>query len=434
MQRLQVSDNGRFLVHADGSPFFWLADTAWELFHRCDADEAEHYLEQRRQQGFNVIQAVALGEADSLRVPNRYGELPLHNADPAAPNEAHFRFVDAVIERAAAKGLYVGLLPTWGDKVNSSEWGAGPEIFDPHSAFAYGAWIGRRYRDHANVIWINGGDRAALWNGRDDRETWRALARGIRSAYSDVAPLITYHPRGGQSSSWAFHEDEWLSFNMWQSGHMQPDAPIWESISADYARTPIKPVLDGEPNYEDHPINPFTRAWDESLGRFRDHDVRKQAYRAVFAGACGHTYGHHSVWQFYTPAYAPANYPDPTWTEALVRPGASQMIHLRRLIESRPFLSRVPDQALIVGDAGEGGAHMRATRDETGSYALIYLPMAGQIVEVDVRRLNGAHVRAAWFNPSDGGSQPIDDYPTESPLRFTAPAHAPDWVLTLDMM
>lgn len=70
MQRLKISDNGRYLVTENGQPFFWMADTAWELFHRCKLlEEISCYLDNRRAKSFNVIQAVALPELDGLNVP-----------------------------------------------------------------------------------------------------------------------------------------------------------------------------------------------------------------------------------------------------------------------------------------------------------------------------------------------------------------------------
>jgi len=148
LSRLTVSPNRRFLVHADGSPFFWLGDTAWELFHRLTREEADFYLQKRAGQGFTVIQAVVLAELDGLRVPNAHGEIPLEHLDPTQPREAYFRHVDWVIRRAAELGLYVGLLPTWGDKVNQRyDWAKGPEIFNETNARAYGKFLGTRYRD-----------------------------------------------------------------------------------------------------------------------------------------------------------------------------------------------------------------------------------------------------------------------------------------------
>ena len=80
--QIKVSDNHRFLTAKDGQPFFWLGDTDWELFHRLTREEAEEFLEIRKQQGFNVIHAVALAEFEGLRKPNRYNDLPLVDLDP----------------------------------------------------------------------------------------------------------------------------------------------------------------------------------------------------------------------------------------------------------------------------------------------------------------------------------------------------------------
>ena len=91
---LQISSDGHYLQHEDGTPFFWLGDTAWELFHRLTREETELFLEKRRVQGFNVIQSVVLAEFDGLRSPNRYGELPLVDLDPNKPNEIYFKHID----------------------------------------------------------------------------------------------------------------------------------------------------------------------------------------------------------------------------------------------------------------------------------------------------------------------------------------------------
>ena len=83
--------------------------------------------------------------------------------------------------------------------------------------------------------------------------------------------------------------------NMMQSGYGSGhDVPVWNSIHHDYHLQPAKPTLDAEPNYEDHPVNPWPK-WDTASGYFRDYHVRKQCYRSVFGGAPGVSYGHHAV-------------------------------------------------------------------------------------------------------------------------------------------
>jgi hypothetical protein len=427
---LRVSENKRFLVTADGKPFFWLGDTAWELFHRLDREETERYLRTRAQQGYTVIQAVALAELEGLTVPNRNGHLPLEANDPTKPNEAYFAHVDWVLERAAAHGLYVGLLPTWGDKWNK-KWGVGPEIFTPENAEAYGAWLGRRYAGR-NVIWILGGDRPVESDAH--RAITAAMAKGVRAG-DGGKHLITWHPSGGKGSAEYFHDAAWLDFNMRQNGHAIDFSERYVKTRADYDRRPVKPVLDGEPVYEDHPVN-FKAA---TLGHSTPTDVRRPLYWNLFTGAFGHTYGHHSVWQMWTPERKPINNPLMPWHAALDRPGARQMQFGRWLIESRPFLTRVPADDVIVPSKiptavpGEGRYRFVATRDESGSYAMIYVP-AARPFSVRMDRISGGNVRAWWFNPRDGKATLTGEFPASGTREFLIPNPDDDldWVLVLD--
>ncbi|MBN2476383.1 MAG: DUF4038 domain-containing protein [Pirellulales bacterium] len=378
---LKVSENKRFLVHADGTPFFWLGDTAWELFHRLNRDEADRYLENRAAKGYTVIQAVALAEVDGHRDPNPYGHLPLVDLDPArpavkdGPDNDYWDHVDYIVDKANSLGLYVGFLPTWGrywhDNIKD-----GKPLFTVQNAETYGRWLGQRYRDK-HLIWILGGDRTV--DNDEQKEIIRAMARGL-AAGDGGRHLMTFHPRGGGGSSDNFHNDEWLDFNMRQNGHNVKFNEGFQNTRADYDRTPVKPVLDGEPIYEDHPVS--FRARD--LGHSISSDVRRPLYWNLFTGAFGHTYGHHSVWQMWQPGRGLINNPLMPWYEAIDQPGAGQMQYGRWLIESRPFLTRVPDDSILVahrpdGRSGEAGrrtivetkkTHVVYTRDEAGRATL----------------------------------------------------------------
>lgn len=432
LPQITVSADRRHLVTSDGRPFFWLADTAWELFHRPTPAEAEEYLANRQAKGFTVIQAVALAELDGLRTANANGDTPLHNNDPTQPNEAYFGHVDHVIHSAAARGLYIALLPTWADKL-TPDWGDGPVIFDETNAHAYGRWLGARYRDDTNVLWVLGGDRPPLTEQFDHRPIWRSMHAGITEGLGR-RPFATFHPNGGCSTSAWLQEEPWLDMHMMQSGHGDGrDVPVWEWIERDYARTPARPTLDGEPNYEDHPVV-TPKAWPDwnpANGYFSAHDVRKQCWRSVFAGGCGVTYGHHSVWQWYAPPRTPINNPEYDWRAALDRPGVGQMRHLRALIESRPMLLRIPDQAVIADDPGVGGGHARACRGSDGSYAFVYLPEPRPLtVNLDV--IAGTTARAWWYDPRTGGAEAIGSFPAAGAHTFSPPGGGPDWVLVLD--
>lgn len=430
LPRLRVSDNKRFLVTSDGRPFFWLGDTAWELFHRATREEAERYLQKRVQQRFTVIQAVALAEFDGLNVPNAYGETPLRNNDPTQPNEAYFTHVDWIVRRANQLGLYIGLLPTWGDKWNK-KWGVGPEIFTPQNAERYGEWLGKRYRE-AGIIWILGGDRPIESDAH--RAIVSAMAKGVRAG-DGGAHLITYHPSGGQSSATWFHDEPWLDFNMRQNGHVPEFTGRYDQTRADYDRTPIKPVLDGEPIYEDHPVSFDAK----KLGHSISSDVRRPLYWDLFSGGFGHTYGHHSVWQMWTPQREPINNPLLPWTQAIDQPGAAQMQYGRALIESRPFLTRIPaDDVIVTGRVptsvpGSGRYRFVATRDAKGSYAMVYAPV-GRSFTVRLDVIKGKTVKAWWFNPRDGRAREAGTFPATGEREFTPPdpGEMLDWVLVLD--
>jgi Protein of unknown function (DUF4038)/Putative collagen-binding domain of a collagenase len=395
------------------------------------------YLQNRADLRFTVIQAVALAEFDGLNTPNAYGHRPLINNDPNAPDvkdgpdNDYWDHVDFVVRQAAARGLYIGFLPTWGDKWNIKR-GVGPEIFTPQNAEVYGRWLGARYKDAPNLIWILGGDRPVETDTH--REIIRAMARGLRGG-DGGGHLMTLHPPGGAGSSTWFHDDPWLDFNMRQNGHVAEFTGRYDQTAVDYARTPVKPVLDGEPIYEDHPVS-FNAA---NLGHSIAADVRRPLYWDLFAGACGHTYGHHSVWQMWAAGRQGINNPLLFWTEAINQPGAVQMQHARALLESRPFLTRVPDDSVIVigpiptSMPGTGRYHFAATRDDHGSYAMVYAPV-GRPFTVRMSKITGSSVVAWWFDPRTGKATRIGTFPNTGERSFTPPnpGEMIDWVLVLD--
>ncbi|MBK5278434.1 MAG: glycoside hydrolase family 140 protein [Bacteroidia bacterium] len=452
--QIKVSDNQRFLATKDGKPFFWLGDTAWELFHRLTREEADEFLEIRKQQGFNIIQAVALAEFEGLRNSNRYNDFPLVDLDPTKldttpgdnpSNPAEYDYwdhVDYIINKAAEKGMYIGLLPTWGDKV-AHLWGDGPIIFNPENAEAYATTLATRYSKQWNIIWILGGDRPAVYKAKkdgieidyDDRPVWNAMAKGIENVLGKEA-FITYHPWGGRlSSSQYVHEEEWLDMNSFQSSHGSREIEAWKLVTRDLELNPRKPTLDMEPCYEDHPVNPWDGKWTRQRGYFTAYDVRARIYRGVFAGACGVTYGHHHIWQFLNPDLnPPVNVGDTLigWKKALHAEAAGQMQHLKKLMLSRPYFSRIADQSLITSELGNSYIDLAyATRDFDNSYAMIYLPQAKSI-SIDLSKISGNEKTVWWFNPRTGESIKQKSSKGKSVETFTPPSNGKDWVLVID--
>jgi hypothetical protein len=414
--RLEVSRNGRFLVTPDGKPFFWLGDTAWRLQRLAPADLAA-YLDTRKAQGFNVIQGpILVRDAANYR-----GDA---NNDPAHPDEPFFEHIDRIVAETARRGLYSALVVTWGH-----EYG---RLGGPDGARRLGAWLGRRYRDRGNVIWIVAGEYAIDSHDEASIAVWRALGEGLRAA-GGGRHLITVHgawnPPPLQTSSTYFHDEPFLSFNMIQSsqgGNTTEGAANWRMIDADYRRSPPKPVIDGEATYEGKATAEIPSDWD-------GFGVRRRAYWSVFAGAFGHTYGARKVFYF-----------EDDWRAAMYLEGAVSMIHLRRLMESRPMLGRIPDAALVIDPVTPDRAtcdpapvpcgvpdHVQATRDANGRFAMIYVPGGESSVTVDSNRLSGTQLVAWWYDPRDGRARRIGRYDRQSRLIFTSPP-GEDWVLVID--
>lgn len=466
---LCVSADGRFLIQPNGEPFFWLGDTAWSIFMRLTREEADEYLADRSAKGFNVIQAVAVGgPLDFLDVPNRYGELPLIDGDFTRPNLKYFEYVDWVIARAADYGMRTALLPIWGLKQVSID-----NAFDVNTAEAYGRWIGARYGDRG-VIWVLGGDTIPMWlslpqpakgrkqvigpnaaSVRDSRPIYDAMAVGI-IAGAGGDPFITFHPTNLSFSGTAqprtslyFHDRKWLDMNMLQSSHfIDPSVHLqlvgadfsWQApfsylpIGDEYRSLPVRPIIDGEPRFEDLAIDLDRTA---SKGYWSGYDARNAAYHALFAGAAGHTYGNHSIWQFYE-ARIKRNYqlprPEVSWRLAMMRPSNSQMQHAKALFLSRPYFTRIPDQSIVLSAQEEGAAHIGATRDSEGTYAMVYLPR-GQSVMLNMNTITGLRAVAWWFDPRTGAATRVGDtYPTNAPALFIPPSRGPeqDWILVVD--
>lgn len=421
--QLSISADHRHLTRKDGSPFFWLGDTAWELFHRLNREEAKKYLKNRADKGFTVIQAVVLAELDGLNVPNPYGDKPLINNSLSTPNEAYFKHVDFIVDEANRLGLIIAMLPTWGDKWNK-KWGVGPEIFTAENARAFGEYVGRRYKNK-NIVWVLGGDR----NPEEpaDFDITRSLAQGLKTG-DGGRHLFTYHPTGGASSFDFFDKDNWIDIDMSQTGHAVA-APNYKFNIKARQLSKARPHIDGEPRYEDHPneFNPVEKGWMDAF------DTREAAYWNMLSGGAGHTYGNHNVWQMYTEERTPVNFARTNWTSALDQPGAYNVGLMRKLFEKRNWQLLQPDQAVIISDNPEGAEYKVASVSSDKSFLMIYIPY-GSKTTVNTGALNASKLKGWWFNPRDGRTIAIPAFNNTGKQEFTPSSvgRGSDWVLVLD--
>jgi hypothetical protein len=433
---LKISENKRYLADENGNPFFWLGDTGWLLFSKLSREEADKYLTDRAVKGFNVIQVMVL---HSLNVVNVYGDSALTGRNVANPmvtrgssfdDELQYDFwdhIDYVVDLAAEKGLYIGLVPVWGSNIRSGS-------VKKNDAAIYAEWLANRYKDRSNIIWLNGGDV----KGSDSTDIWNIMGAAIDRI--DPGHLMTFHPFGRTSSSTWFHNERWLDFNMFQSGHRRYDQDDsewgfgqdnWRYVNNDYSMVPKKPTIDGEPSYEGIPQG----LHDTSEPYWNADDIRRYAYWSVFAGAFGFTYGASAIMQFYKPGdLKPAYGAREFWDVALDMPGSVQMQHLKRLVLSRPYDERLPDQSLIAHDNGSKYDYLIAARGN--NYAFVYT-YTGRNIPVQMGRIPGKKVKASWFKPADGSIITIGKFRNNGIREFDPPgnpADGNDWVLILDTL
>lgn len=405
---LKISNDKRYIVTEDGKPFFWLGGTAWELIHRLDKEEIDQYLTDRANKGFTVIQTVILAELDGLNTPNAYGEKPLINNDPTKLNERYFTHVDYVLEKANELGLYIALLPSWGDKFNL-KWGIGPEIFNPENAKTFGSLLAKRYIKYKNLIWILGGDRPL--ENETHFKIIRAMAMGIKEV--DKNHLISFHPVGAKKAS-DFIDDSWLDFDMYQSGHSRVAKEYAYVIDARKALTQ-RPIINGEARYE----NIKDRFWEEkSYGWMDDADVRVSAYWSMIAGAAGYTYGCNDIWQMYDLSRTPVINARTDWQVALQLPGSSQMGYMKQIFEMLPWQKMDLNQKLILNTNPEDESYILSAIDSNSHVVIAYTPI-GKPIKIDLSKINSKKINAYWFNPRSGKIIHIGNFETSKPQEFS---------------
>lgn len=415
---VQISENRRYFVHADGTPFFWLGDTAWNGALKSTEEGWKTYLENRVDKGFTGIQFVTTQWRAALS--NAEGETAYSGYEAISIHPAFFDRIDARIDEVNRRGLLAAPVMLWalGDKKKV------PGHLPIEEASRLAAYIRARYHAH-NVIWLLGGDGSY----EDAPEKWKTIGQNVFGDLEDHAP-VTLH---GQGMSWpfdAFWDQGWLDFAGYQSGHDNDAAAVeWiydGPVSMWWQRTPTRPIVNLEPPYEDH------RAYS-SGDRLSAFDVRRAIYLSLLnAPPVGVSYGAHGIWSWEPSAREPLNHEGSgkarPWREAVDLPGGHDLRHVAGLFASVDWWTLRPDSEIIEEQPfpGDPLRHVSASSSEDGTLAVIYLP-AGGTVELAPGTL-GDGLAAAWFNPREGGFQEASA--RGDGTRFAAPDEN-DWVLVV---
>ncbi len=421
--KLIVSDEGRYLRHENGVPFFWLGETGWLMPERLNRDEVRFYLQKCKQAGYNVVQVQTINAVPAMNVYGKYSMVDgfVCNKADHSNEYGYWEHMDYIIKIAEENGIYVGLVCIWGGLVKGG-------LMNVEQAKSYGKFLAERYKNAPNIVWIIGGDI----RGDIKTEVWETLAHAIKSI--DRNHLMTFHPFGRTVSTTWFNNADWLDFNMFQSGHRRygqrkgdgdytiqdnTEEDNWRFVEYSLSQKPLKPVLDAEPSYEDIPQG----LHDIREPRWTATDVRRYAYWSVFAGACGHTYGNNNIMQFYRPGLVPSYGANRAWWHALEDAGFNQMQYLKNLILAFPYFERIPDQTIISGQNGERYDRVIATRGE--DYLLVY-NHTGCPMEIDLDKISGEKKNVWWYSPKNGSLKYVGEYDSKITRFYSDTSYARD--------
>lgn len=448
IKTLGIADNGRYFIQKDESgkqePFFWLADTAWYLFEKLNLSEIEEYLQDRREKHFNVLQVVIANVACQDDVPGMPFEWEdcyrtVSNGDFGQIEEdsPYWNKIDTVIEMAAKYDMYLALLPVWGSMVKLG-------YLNTDNVTRYARFLIQRYGTKKNVIWVLGGDV----RGDVGYDVWNLFGNALRKSCPEQ--LISFHPFGRTSSAMWFHEQEWLDFNMFQSGHRRYDQASlnswddngkseeffgednWKYVQRELSRDNCKPVLDGEPSYDGIPQG----LHDTSQPYWNAEDARRYAYWSVFQGACGHTYGHSAIMQFYRKidkkgAYGVKEY----WNQALHAESSQQMKYLYELMTKVDYIQGRYWEELLAD--GQKEKYNRIIPFAGKDYILIY-DYSGRNICINIDKAGFEISSVQWFDPANGSyledTVECNDISHNGIVEFQPPfkkSGGHDWVLIL---
>jgi len=397
----RLSANHRYLLDRQDVPFLLQGDAAWSLIANVTREEATVYLQNRRAKGFNAILVNLIEHKFAKRAPrNVYGEAPFPDpSDFTVRNEKYFEHADWVIRKAAENGLVVLLAPVYLGYPGKDE-GYFDEVManGAERCLAYGRFLGQRYKDFDNLIWVMGGDR----DPGPAREHVDMVAYGIRE--SDRRHLMTAHCHGDSAPAEQY-PGSWL-----QIGTSYTYEIVHLRLTWDYDRKPAMPLFLIESIYEgEHNSS--------------EVQVRRQAYWAVLCGEFGHVMGNYPVWSF-----------NSGWQAAMDAPGSVGMMCWGKLFRSRPWYNLVPDREhqVVTDGLGEfwGLDYLTAAATLDGGTVIAYLPTA-RTITVDLSRLAKGRTNVWWFNPRTGIATAAGTLASEGARQFAPPSEG-DWVLVLD--
>ncbi len=417
MQKLRISDNHRFLVYENGDPFIWIGETNW-FFAKLPPKAIDSILDTRSTQGYSTM-LVSCRE----KLYNGEGPGPVND-----PNELWWNYLDDYVSKCEQRGLYVGItLGWWGVLLRYTE----------EELSAYGKWVGERYRDKNNIIWLTLGESGSYARKKEiPQSKLQALVKGIREGDSGNK-LLTVHADYKRGTS-ITEDRELCDFNNWQTSQWCcPDSlpkgdnrewQVWEAIQYDYNKQyhgKPKPTIDLEARYENN----------KDFCGSTPFGIRRRAYFTIFAGAFGHNYGAGGIWDGLISKQKCSE----DALGALQYPGAIQVGYISKLLHSlgKEFLKIAPNQSIIKeGNTDSYDTHIQATVANDNTFSLVY-SASDAPYKLNLQTLVNRQSFYRWYNPRTNVMQSevmmIENRKAEE-ILFDPPGEkgaGNDWVLVV---
>lgn len=422
---IRVARNRTFLEHADGTPFFWLADTGWNAGLLSTPEEFDHYISQRVRQRFTAVQWVTT-QWRAAPKGDRLNELAFTGSDRIAVNPGFFQRLDRKMDALNRAGLLSAPVLLWAIAGGSNP-AVNPGFSLPEDqAIRLAQYMVARWQAH-DVLWILPGD--GDYRG-EKAEKWKRIGRAVFGERPH-APVVL-HPGGMHWVLREFQHEPWLDLHGYQSGHGDDEKTLrWMTEgppSTDWKLEPARPFINLEPPYENHlayqsrkPISPLV--------------VRRAVYWSLLnAPTAGVTYGGHGVWGWDDGDAPPTDHKNSgiplPWKQALVMPAAEQMAHAAALFTSIDFWRLRPAQDVLAEQPGTESASrfVMAAASDKRDLLVIYTPEARTLSVHSGAIPRG---RAIWHNPRTGEQSEARGTRADNGVTmFDTPAEG-DWMLVV---
>lgn len=420
---LKVSETKRHLIYGNGDPFFYLGDTAWEMGWKSTREELTEYIEDRKSKGFSVIHIVPLSHQylSNNGRRNQYGEDFFLNEDFSKLNPRYFDHIDDIVDLANSNGMMIAMVPLWGwlnELHRNPDWG--DNFINIEQSKLMARYMSARYAAD-NIVWIVGGDDR--YNTDERRYFWDSFARIIKEG-TGWRQLATVHPRGWSASFDYFDpETDWIDFQMYQSSHLVSANYIYKTGRRGYDLEPIKPVINGEPNYEDI-FNDLRNPGEEGAFRIKPIYVREAAYQSILSGATmGINYGANGIWQWSTERNAGSHYARDHVMDAIHYPGSDQMKVLKDIMTEYEWYKLKPSQEYLSIENTEKVVINASTKD----YTISYLPSNLKTTVTYSFPRNTSITYVKFINPVSGEEVQLADELNSNSISIMPP-DTMDWI------